>query len=190
VEVVFVREAQDLRAGNTVKVGNDLFLITKFSYNKGARNASMVKMKLKNLATGNGTETVCKANDKFDDVVLEHRKMTYLYGNDGYYTFMDQENYEQMDLTKEDLGDAINYLKEQMILDVVLHEGRAVGVEVPINVTAEIVYTEPAVKGDTSGKVMKAAKLDTGFEMQVPLYCAIGQKIIIDTRTGEFVQRA
>jgi elongation factor P len=116
--------------------------------------------------------------------------MQYLYGNGGFYTFMDQENYEQMDLTKEDLGDALNYLREQMILDVVLHEGRAVGVEVPINVTAEIVYTEPAVKGDTSGKVLKAAKIDTGFEMQVPLYCAIGQKIIIDTRTGEFVQRA
>jgi elongation factor P len=185
-----VRDAQDLRVGNTVKVGNELFLVQKFSYNKGARNASMVKMKLKNLKTGSSAESVYKAADKFEDVVLEHRKMQYLYGNDGYYTFMDQENYEQMELTKDDLGDALNYLKEQMVIDVVVHDNRAVGVEVPINVVVEITYTEPAVKGDTSGKVLKPAKIETGYELQVPLYCDIGQKIIIDTRTGEFVQRA
>lgn len=185
-----MREAQDLRAGNTVKVGDELYLVQKFSYNKGARNASMVKMKLKNLRTGSSAESVYKANDKFDDVVLERKKMQYLYGNDGYYTFMDQENYEQMELTKEDLGDSLNFLQEQMVIDVVVHQGRAVGVDLPINVVAEIVYTEPAVKGDTSGKVLKAAKIDTGYEMQVPLYCYIGEKIIVDTRTGEFVQRA
>lgn len=141
-----MREAQDLRAGNTVKIGNDLFLVTKFTYNKGARNASMVKMKLKNLSTGNIAESVCKAADKFEDVVLERRTMQFLYASGDFYTFMDQENFEQMDLTKEDLGDALNYLKEQMSIDVVLYGARAVGVEMPINVELKVTYSEPATR--------------------------------------------
>jgi elongation factor P len=185
-----VREAQDLRVGNTVKVGNDLFLVIKFSYNKGARNASMVKMRLKNLSTGSVTEWVHKAADKFEEAVLERRKMQYLYSSGDFFTFMDQENFEQIDLTKEDLGDALNYLKEQMIIDVVLHGQRAVGVELPINVESKISYTEPAVRGDTGGKVMKAAKTETNYELQVPQYVNTGDMIIIDTRSGEFVARA
>jgi elongation factor P len=185
-----MREAQDLRVGNTLKIGNDLFLVTKFVYNKGARNASMVKLKLKNLSTGSINESVCKAADKFEEVVLERRKMQYLYSSADFYTFMDQENFEQIDLTEEDLGDAINYLKEQMIIDVILHGAKAVGVELPINVETKIAYTEPAIRGDTGGKVMKAAKTETGFEMQVPLYINIGDMIRIDTRNGEFVARA
>jgi elongation factor P len=95
-----------------------------------------------------------------------------------------------MDLTADDLGDALNYLKEQMIIDIIVHDTKAVGVELPINVEAEITYTEPAVKGDTSGKVLKPAKIETGYEIQVPLYCNIGDRIKIDTRTNEFVSRA
>ncbi len=185
-----MKEAQDLRAGNCVKINNNLFIILKALYNKGARGASSVKMKMKNLATGSTSESVYRASDKFEDIVLEHKQMQYLYGNDGFYTFMDQETYEQMDLTNEDLGDALNYLKEQMVIDVIVHDLKAVGVELPINVEAEIIYTEPAVKGDTSGKVYKTAKIETGYEIQVPLYCSIGDKIKIDTRTNEFVSRA
>jgi len=184
-----MKEVQDLRTGNTVKVGNDLFLVQRAIYNKGARGASSVKMKLKNLATNASSETVYRANDKFDDVVLERRPMQFLYENGGSYTFMDQENYEQIDLNKDDLGDALNYLKEQMSIMVVMYGLKAVGCEVPINVELKIVYTEPAVKGDTSGKVLKTAKTETGFEVQVPLYCKEGEVIRVDTRTGEFVAR-
>lgn len=185
-----MKEAQDLRAGNCVKINNNLFIILRAIYNKGARGASSVKMKMKNLATGSASETVYRASDKFDDIILERKQMSYLYGNDGFYTFMDQETYEQMDLTSEDLGDALHYLKEQMIIDVIVYEQKAVGVELPITVEAEITYTEPAVKGDTSGKVLKTAKIETGYEVQVPLYCSIGDKIKIDTRTDEFISRA
>ncbi len=185
-----MKEAQDLRAGNTVKVGNDLFLVQRAIYNKGARGASSVKLKLKNLATGASAETVYRASDKFNDIVLERRPMQFLYESGGSYTFMDQENFEQIDLNKDDLGDALNYLKEQMVIMVVMHESKAVGVEVPINVELKIIYTEPAVKGDTSGKVLKTAKTETGYEVQVPLYCKEGESIKIDTRTGEFVARA
>ena len=162
----------------------------KAVYNKGARGASSVKMKLKNLSTNATSETVYRAGDKFNDVVLERRTMQYLYESGGAFTFMDQNNFEQIDLFKEDLGDALNYLTEQMVIQVVMHEGKAVGVELPINVDLKITYTEPAIKGDTSGKVLKVAKTETGYEVQVPLYCKEGETIRIDTRTGEFVARA
>ena len=147
-------------------------------------------MKLKNLSTNATSETVYRAGDKFNDVVLERRTMQYLYESGGAFTFMDQNNFEQIDLFKEDLGDALNYLTEQMVIQVVMHEGKAVGVELPINVDLKITYTEPAIKGDTSGKVLKVAKTETGYEVQVPLYCKEGETIRIDTRTGEFVARA
>ena len=185
-----MKEAQDLRAGNAVKLGNDLFIILRAIYNKGARGASTVKMKMKNLSTGGVSETVYRASDKFDNVVLDRRKMQFLCENNGFYTFMDTETYEQMDLNKEDLGDALNYLKEEMVIDIVVYGEKAVGIELPVQVEREIVYTEPAVKGDTSGKVFKPAKLDTGFEIKVPLYCTIGDRIKIDTTTDEFVGRA
>jgi elongation factor P len=181
---------EDLRAGNTVKVNGNLFIVQKAIYNKGARGASSVKMKLKNLATGAMNETVYRAGEKFDDVVLERKQMQYLYGNDGFYTFMDQESFEQMDLTADDLGDALNYLQEQMTIDVIVYEGKAVGVELPIVVECEVTYTEPAVRGDTGGKVLKAATISTGYEIQVPLYVNIGDKVKMDTRTNEFMSRA
>jgi len=184
-----MKEAQDLRAGNTIKVGEDLFLVVKAVYNKGARSASSVRLKIKNLETNSISETVYRASDKFNDIVLERRQMQFLYGQNDSYTFMDDQNYEQIDLNKDDLGDALFYLKEQMTISIVMYEGKAVGVEMPINVEAKIDYTEPAVKGDTSGKVYKTAKLETGYEIQVPLYCNIGDMIRIDTRTNEFVTR-
>ena len=185
-----MKEAQELRQGNCVKVGNDLHIILKYVYTKGARGASSCKMKMKNLSTGGVSETVYRASDKFDLVVLERKKMQYLYTDGDRYTFMDNETYEQMDLNKDDLGDALNYLQEQMIIDVIVHGEKAVGVELPKQVDAEITYTEPAVKGDTGGKVLKTAKINTGMEVQVPLYCNIGDKIKIDTGTNEFVSRA
>ncbi len=185
-----MKEAQDLRQGNTVKINNELYIIMKAIYNKGARGASSVKMKLRNLSTGSVSESVYRATDKFDDVVLERKTMQFLYETNGFYTFMDQETFEQMDLNKDDLGDALNYLREEMNIDIIVYGTKPVGVELPAQVEATIEYTEPAVKGDTSGKVLKTAKIDTGYEIQVPLYCNIGDKIRINTATDEFVSRA
>ena len=186
-----MKEAQDLRAGNCVKIGNDLHIILKYLYTKGARGASSCKMKMKNLTTQGVSETVYRASDKFEQVVLENKKMQFLYENGGMYTFMETDgNYDQMDLNKDDLGDALNYLQEQMVIDVVVYGEKAVGVKLPAQVDVEITYTEPAVKGDTGGKVLKTAKVSTGIEVQVPLYCNIGDKIRVDTETNEFVSRA
>jgi elongation factor P len=184
------KEAQDLKAGNTFKVGNDLFIIQKALYNKGARNSSTVKMKVRNIATNSVSETVYKAANKFEVIVLDRRPMQYLYSNGDFYTMMDQENFEQIDLTSEDLGDALNFLAEQMVINVLMYGEKAVGVETPDKVDLKIAYTEPAARGDTSGKVMKPAKLETGYEIQVPAYCVTGEKVRVDTKTGEFLSRA
>ncbi|MDR3011826.1 MAG: elongation factor P, partial [Chitinispirillales bacterium] len=157
---------------------------------KGTYNPSTSKIKMRSLTTGSVIDTVYKAADKFEAVVLDRRKMQYLYTDGDMYTFMDEETYEQMELNKADLGDALGYLMEQMVIDIILYGEKAVGVELPKHIDTEIIYTEPAVKGDTGGKVLKAAAIATGKEIQVPLYCNIGDKIRIDTTTDEFVSRA
>ena len=180
--------AQELRVGNVIMVGKDPLVVLKAEYNKSGRNAAVVKMKLKNLLTGSGTESVYKADEKFEILVLERRECTYSYFADPMYVFMDTE-YNQYEVEAESMGDALHYLEEGMPVEVVFYEGRAISVEMPTIVVREIVYTEPAVRGDTSGKVMKPAKVNTGYELPVPLFCDIGDKIEIDTRTGEYRSR-
>jgi elongation factor P len=162
--------------------------VQKAEFTKSGRNASVVKMKLKNLLSGSGTETVYRADDKFDTVQLEKKQVTYSYFADPMYVFMDNE-FNQFDVEKDNLGDALNYLAEGLACELTFYEGRAISVELPNSVDREVMYTEPAVKGDTSGKVMKPAKLANGYEVQVPLFVTTGDKIEIDTRTGEYKRR-
>ena len=183
-----MKTAQELRVGNVVMVGKDPLVIQRAEYSKGGRNASVVKLKFKNLLTGSGSETVAKADEKFEVVVLERKECTYSYFADPMYVFMDQE-YNQYEIETESMGDALQYLEEGMPVEAVFYDGRAISIELPTIVVREIIYTEPAVRGDTSGKVMKPAKINTGHELPVPLFCAIGDKIEIDTRTGEYRSR-
>jgi elongation factor P len=181
--------AQEIRAGNVIMVGKDAMVVQKAEFSKSGRNASVVKMKLKNLLTGTGTETVYRADDKFDMVVLERKEVTYSYFAEPSYVFMDAE-FNQYEIDKENMGDALNYLEEGMPCEVVLYNEAPISVEIPQTLVREIIYTEPAVRGDTSGKVLKPAKLSTGYEIPVPLFCATGDKIEIDTRTGEYRSRS
>ena len=183
-----MKTAQEVRVGNVIMVGKDPLVVLKAEFNKSGRNASVVKMKLRNLLTGSGTETVYRADEKFDVVQLERKEVTYSYYADPAYVFMDEE-FNQFEVDKENMGDALNYLEDGMQIEVVIYEGRPISVEIPQTVVREIAYTEPAVRGDTSGKVLKPAKLHTGFEVQVPLFCATGDKIEVDTRTGEYRSR-
>ena len=183
-----MKTAQELRVGNVVMVGKDPLVIQRAEYSKGGRNASVVKLKFKNLLTGSGSETVAKADEKFEVVVLERKECTYSYFADPMYVFMDQE-YNQYEIESESMGDALQYLEEGMPVEAVFYDGRSISIELPTIVVREIIYTEPAVRGDTSGKVMKPAKINTGHELPVPLFCAIGDKIEIDTRTGEYRSR-
>ncbi len=182
--------AQELRAGNVVMIGKDPMVVQKAEFSKSGRNASVVKMKLKNLLTGAGTESVYRADDKFDTVTLDRKECTYSYFADPLYVFMDSE-YNQYEVEGENLGDALSYLDDGMPVEVVFYDGKAISVEMPTTVIREVEYTEPAVRGDTSGKVMKPARIKpTGYELPVAAFVEIGDMIEIDTRTNEFKRRA
>ena len=183
-----MKTAQELRAGNVFMVGNDAMVVLKAEYSKSGRNASVVKMKMKNLLTGSPSETVYRADDKFDVVQLDRKEVTYSYFGDPLYVFMDAD-YNQYEIEAEFMEDALKYLEDGMPCEVVFYDGKAISVELPTNLVREVIYTEPAVKGDTSGKVMKPARLATGFELPVPAFVEIGDKIEIDTRTNEYRAR-
>ena len=186
-----MKTAQELRAGNVFMVGSEPMVVQKSEYNKSCRNSAVVKMKLKNLLTGAATESVYKADEKFDVVVLDRKQCNYSYFADPMYVFMDQE-FEQYEIEAENMGDALNYIVDGMedVCEVTFYNGKAISVEMPTMVVREVEYTEPAVKGDTSGKVMKPARLIGGAEISVPAFVENGDKIEIDTRTNEFRKRA
>ncbi|MDD2833581.1 MAG: elongation factor P [Methylotenera sp.] len=183
-----MKTAQELRAGNVIMVDNVPLVVVKAEYNKSGRSTAVVKMKFKNLLTEAPSESIYGAGDKFDVIILEKKEVTYSYFADPTYVFMDAE-YNQYDVDAEFMEDALPYLEDGMPADLRFYDGKAITVELPTTVVREITYTEPAVKGDTSGKVMKPAKIASGFEISVPLFCAQGDKIEIDTRTGEYRNR-
>jgi elongation factor P len=183
-----MKTAQEVRVGNVIMVGKDPLVVLKAEFSKSGRNASVVKMKLRNLLSGSASETVYRADEKFDIVQLERKDVTYSYFAEPSYVFMDEE-FNQYEVDKENMGDALNYLEDGMPAEVVIYNGRPISVEIPQTLVREIEYTEPAVRGDTSGKVLKPARLSSGYEVQVPLFCSTGDKIEIDTRTGEYRSR-
>ncbi len=169
--------AQEIRAGNVIMQGKDPLVVLKTEYSRGGRGAATVRMKLKNLLNGAGSEVVFKADDKMDQIVLDKKECTYSYFADPMYVFMDAE-YNQYEVEADNMGDAVTF-----------YDGKAISVEMPTTVVREI-ETEPAVKGDTSGKVLKPARLKgTGFEIAVPLFVENGDKVEIDTRTHEYRKR-
>ena len=184
-----MKTAQELRAGNVIMVGNDPLVVQKAEFYKSGRNSSVVKMKFKNLLTGAASETVYKADEKFDTVNLERKDCTYSYFADPMYVFMDAE-YNQYEIEADNMSDALPYLEDGMPLEVVFYEGKAISVNMPSSVVREVEYTEPAVKGDTSGKVMKPARIKpTGHTIQVPAFVEIGDKVEIDCASGEYRNR-
>ena len=180
--------AQEIRAGNVIMNGKDPMIVLKTEYARGGRGAATVRMKLKALLGNMGTEVVIKADDKIDNVVLDKKECTYSYFADPMYVWMDAE-YNQYEVEAENMADALNYLEDGMTAEVVFYDGKAISVELPTIVVREVTWTEPAVKGDTSGKVLKPAKIATGFEVAIPLFVDQGDKIEVDTRTGEYRKR-
>ncbi len=183
-----MKTAQELRAGNVIMVGGEPLVVVKAEYNKSGRSTAVVKMKFKNLLSDAPSEAIYGAGDKFDVVVLEKKEVTYSYFADPTYVFMDAD-YNQFDVDAEFMVDALPYLEDGLPADLRFYNEKAISIELPNSVVREITYTEPAVKGDTSGKVLKPAKIATGFEVQVPLFVGQGDKIEIDTRTGDYKNR-
>ncbi|RZU36880.1 translation elongation factor P (EF-P) [Fluviicoccus keumensis] len=186
-----MKTAMELRAGNVFMSGNDPMVVIKAEYNKSGRNAAVVKMKLRNLLNGSMTETVYKADDKLDQVILDKKDVTFSYFADPMYIFVDGD-YEQYEVEKENLGDAISFIEDGMeeVCEAVFYNGKAISVELPTTIVRTVTYTEPSARGDTSGKVMKTAKLANGHEISVAAFIEIGDRVEIDTRTGEFKSRA
>lgn len=187
-----MKTAQEIRAGAVILIDGQPMVVQKADFNKSGRNAAVVKMKLKNLLSGSGTETVYKADEKFDVIILDKKECTFSYFADPMYVFMDEE-YNQYEIERDDLGDAVHYIVDGMddVCEVTFYEGKVISVVLPTIVVREVEYTEPAARGDTSGKVMKLARLKgSGYEIQVAAFVENGEKIEIDTRTNEFRKRA
>tara|TARA_S200000501_G_scaffold376583_1_gene431970 strand:- start:1162 stop:1719 length:558 start_codon:yes stop_codon:yes gene_type:complete len=183
-----MKVAQEIRLGNVIMVSGDPMVITKTEFTKSGRNASVVKMKMKNLLSGSVQEAVYRSDEKFEVIVLEKKEVVFSYYMDHLHVFMDAD-YNQYEVESNNLENVLNYIEDEMECDLVFYENKPIFVELPNTVIRSVVYTEPAVKGDTSGKVLKPAKLSSGFEISVPLFIENGDKIEIDTRTGEYKGR-
>lgn len=184
-----MKPAKEIRVGNIIMVDSKPMIVLRSDVNGSSRTGFTYKWKLKNLLTNSPMENVFRGDDKFDVVVLDKKPATYSYFADPLYVFMDAD-YNQYEVDGENMGEAINYLQDGMECEVVFYNEKAISVELPTTVVREVTWTEPAVKGDTSGKVLKPAKISTGFEVSVPLFVDQGDKIEIDTRTGEYKSRS
>jgi elongation factor P len=179
----------ELKRGVIIEMDKQLYSIMEYQHQKIGRGSAQVRMKLRNIRTGSISDTTVQAGTKFPRVRLEQRAMQYLYAEDNTYYFMDQENYDQIGLTTSQLGDAVNYLKDGMVIQVQFYENEPVDVEPPITVELQIVETDPGFRGDTASGGTKPAKLETGLVVQVPLFVNQGETIRVDTRTGNYLER-
>lgn len=179
----------DFRKGLKVEINGEPFTIVDFLHVKPGKGGAFVRTTLKSLATGNVIDRTFRSGEKIDKPDLEERQMQYLYEGDGEFHFMDSESYEQLFLTEDQLGDARNYLQENVTVAVLFHNGRPMGVEVPLFVELTVAHAEPGLKGDTAAGATKPATLETGMTVQVPLFVNEGDVLKIDTRTGKYVER-
>jgi len=178
----------DFKNGLTIIYDNTLYKILYFQHVKPGKGGAFVRTKLKNLDTGATLDKTFRAGEKMERAILETKKMQFLY-KDEHYNFMDMANYEQIQLSEEQVSDEKDYFLENMELSVVYHNERPISIELPIFIEASVVETEPGIKGDTIGTSFKPAKIETGAKVQVPLFINDGDRIKIDTRTGEYITR-
>ena len=179
----------DIKNGMTIEVDGNLYQILEFQHVKPGKGAAFVKMKLKNLRTGSINEQTFNSSTKVGRALIEKKTMQYLYNDGGLYYFMDNETYDQMPLNEDQLGDCLKYLKENMEVTILSYKGNTFAVEPPTFVELEVTYTEPGFSGNTTTTSGKPAKLETGLEIQVPLFVNIGDVLKIDTRTCEYMER-
>ena len=180
----------ELRKGVTIELDGKLYSILDYEHIKMGRGSAQVRMKLRDVRAGHTIERTFQAGERFPRARLERRTVQYLYEEDGLYYFMDQETYEQTQVSKDLLADALSYLKEQMTLDLLTYEGEAIGIELPLSLELEITETGPSFKGDTAQGGTTPATLETGLGVQVPLFLNVGARVKVDTRTGQYVERA
>lgn len=180
----------DFKTGVTVEIDGDAWQVVEFQHVKPGKGAAFVRAKMRNLCTGAVVERTFNAAERLPNAEVVRREMQYLYENDGMYVFMDNETYEQIELNKDQLGSAMNFLKENMNVKISSFDNRILGVELPNTVELTVVETEPGIKGDIATGGNKNATMDTGYVVKVPLFINEGDVLRIDTRTGEYIERA
>ncbi len=182
--------AGDFRNGATFEMEGSVYSIIEFQHVKPGKGAAFVRTKIRNVITGAVTERTFNPNDKFPTAFIERKDMQYLYNDGDLYYFMDPESFEQIPISKTILGDNFKFVKENMDCKILSYKGNVFGVEPPNFVELEITKTDPGFKGDTATNATKPATVETGAEIKVPLFINEGEKIRIDTRTGEYMERA
>ncbi len=180
----------DFRTGLTIEIDGAVFTVVDFQHVKPGKGAAFVRTKLKNVKTGAVVERTFNPTEKFPKAHVERREMQYLYNDGESYNFMDNQSFEQMALTAEQIGDGVKYLKENMNIYVAMWQGSPIGVELPNFVELEVTETAPGIKGDTASGGSKPATVETGAVVQVPFFVEVGDVLQIDTRTGAYLKRA
>lgn len=182
--------AGEFRKGNTFEMDGQVFVIVDFQHVKPGKGAAFVRTKIKNVITGSVLEKTFNPTEKFPEAVIERKEMQYLYNDGALYYFMDNSTYEQVPLNQGIVEDAIKFLKENDTAIIKFYKGEAFSVDPPNFVELEITHTEPGVRGDTATNTLKPATVETGASVMVPLFINTGDRIRIDTRTGEYMERA
>jgi elongation factor P len=180
----------ELRKGVTFALEGEVYRVLEYQHHKPGRGSATIRTKLRNLRTGATLDRNFISGDRVQDIRLDRRTVQYLYNDGNLYYFMDMDTYEQPALPAEVIGDAANYLKEGITIDVSFYQGEPLDIELPITVELEVTTTQPGVKGDTATGATKAATLETGLVVQVPLFVSEGDIVRVDTRTGQYLTRA
>ena len=182
--------AGEFRNGITFDMDGSVMQIIEFQHVKPGKGAAFVRTKLRNVISGAVVEKTFNPTDKYPVALVERKEMQYLYNDGELYYFMDMDSYEQLPIDKSKLGDNFRFVKEEMMCKIMSYKGNVFGVEPPTSVTLEVTQTDPGFKGDTATNATKPAVLETGAEIKVPLFIDIGDVLKIDTRTGEYLERA
>lgn len=180
----------EFRTGLTIEVDGDIWRVMDFQHVKPGKGAAFVRSKLRNLRSGNVNEKTFRAGEKVAKAQIDNRKMQYLYADGDMHVFMDNESYEQIELSEKQLEYELKFLKENMEVHVITYKEEVLGVELPVTVTLEVAETEPGIKGDTASGGSKPAKMETGVVVQVPFFVNQGDMLIINTEEAEYVSRA
>jgi elongation factor P len=181
--------AGELRKGAKLEIDGEPYLITDFEFTKPGKGQALYRCRLKNMITGVQFDRTYRSGDKFTSADLEEQEMQYLYNDAQGFHFMNMSSYEQIEMPSETVGDASNFLSENLLVSVLLFQGRPIGITVPNFVELQIVSSAPGIKGDTASGATKPATLSTGHVIQVPLFVEEGELVRIDTRSGQYVER-
>jgi len=179
----------DIKNGVVIKIDGQLWSVVEFQHVKPGKGGAFVRTKLKNVVTGKSVDKTYNAGTKIDIENVDRRDFTYLYTDGDSFVFMDVEDYDQLNVSEAVVGDAKNYMLENQQVQIALHDGNPLYIELPASVVLEVTYTEPGLQGDRSSAGTKPATVETGYELQVPLFLEQGTKVKVDTRTGDYLGR-